>query len=289
MDSLGIDYTGHVARLSQLRIAMRFCAGAIEKEWQRTEGQREQALEQISEGIDDIFAALAPNPHDTPEKISTQKAEFGTAMREAACFDASSRRLLINLALVMCCTELEVFITHLIDVILVTEPRLLKSIASQKSLTGAELVDLESSEKIFQALRDKVAKEVTDQGTKDMFSSHLGKRFGLMVEDDLLFPGNLSLQKDGFCGLDQVKEIFDKRHQIVHRGTLPLDGLQYFENSISLFLEIERLLARNAVAKYHCPLKSTSCRVLLDFGGDAASPVIDIGVLLGRALRAVKP
>ena len=165
--------------------------------------------------------------------------------------------LIQNLSLVMLCTQLEIFIKHLIDVILVGDPRRLKAYASEKNVTAAEVVELGDYGGVMQRFRDKVAKEVTDAGIREMMCRHLGTRFGLIeeIEIRIVLPGEAQGEQFRGWNLEKLVEIFELRNQIVHRGTLPVTDIGFLNRAGHFFQAIQTVLSVNAVLRHDVGLQ----------------------------------
>jgi hypothetical protein len=216
------------------------------------------ALGRMRDGILMIGKSLEPKEilSDAQVKeIETQLKDWAESRIESA----PASQLLLNLGLVMLCTQLEAFIGHLIDVTLATEPRLFLQLAPDKELRAKEILGLVDHEAVMQRLRDKVADEVDRAGTKEKFVKHLGERFGLIEESQITvsprFEGiEPNLFKD--WNLERFVSLFEERHRIVHRADFPVADISHLRGAQLLFGAVQTVLTVNAVRKYSIKLDS---------------------------------
>jgi hypothetical protein len=196
-----------------------------------------EARERVVEGVRQLLQSLAP-----PEEVDAEEVKKALDISVVAA--GPSRNLLYNLSLVMLVTQTEIFIEHLVDVILTVEPRRLKDLAEGKTLTASELVDLADYESVMKRLREKVSKEVVDSSTRDMFLKHLGERFGLFRPEQFVLkyaPGSPKEKEQ--WGISEIEVVWGTRHEIVHEGQLTVDeslftsafvGCSWLETFLSL-------------------------------------------------------
>src|SRR5436309_8337018 len=139
-----LKYADHAGRLGRIMLLVRFTMGAIgrlERGLPNEEDYR-QSKEKIVEGYQKMLDALV-------DPLAVEDEQIRTAVDTASIVAEPSRNLIYNLCLVMLVTQVEIFIEHVVDVILIKEPRRLKDLASEKSLTASELVDLGSYEDVI--------------------------------------------------------------------------------------------------------------------------------------------
>jgi hypothetical protein len=171
-------------------------------------------------------------------------------------------QIVINFGLVALCTELEIFISHLVATILRQQPALLKSLASQKSVSTNDILDLGTYEQIVSKLRDKVIKEIVDSNPREMLLTHLGERLGLFAENEFYFDitksvwGKIiaaSVKAEGGSlewGIPEIEKAFQQRHAVVHEGKLPLSHVKEFGRIHLVFNWCMTFLAAKAVRKF---------------------------------------
>ena len=254
MGDISIAYFSHYTRLVDIHKIVAFGCYAAEETQERKNPLIEDTFKVMASKFEELLDFVQPTSDESERKKITKDLfeQYQASFR----MDLITKHLLINLSLVMLCTELEVFIGHLIDRVLTKDPRMLKSVASKKHLSASDIVDLKTSEAIFQALRDKVVKEITDCNARDMFLSQLGERFQLIEECDFQTQKIKSLEQNGFFGFSKVEEIFRFRHEIVHRGTLLLNDADYIGNTVGMFQVLQYHMTRRAISKYGLILDS---------------------------------
>jgi hypothetical protein len=245
-----LNYAEYHRRLGDIKFLANFVMGAIgrmeiafPKEESFIKGQQE-----IVTALGAIFEAVSPPPELNVEQI---KAEMTKALIPAE----RSRTLINNLCLVMLVTQAEIFIEHLIDVILASEPRRLKDLAGDKQLAANELVDAQNYDVVMKRLREKVAKDVIGSSTRDMFLKHLGQKFKLFRNEELSFKRKNSLNESEDWGIAEIEAVWETRHRIVHEGRLEVDQV-YFGYAFAGLLWIETFLSFKAREKYRLTIDS---------------------------------
>lgn len=93
--------------------------------------------------------------------------------------------LLLNLGLVVLCTPLELFINHVVDIVLIVEPRQVMDLASDKKVMAKEIVQLGDYREVLRCLRENVIDEIDREGMRRKFTEQLDKRFGLISESQI--------------------------------------------------------------------------------------------------------
>jgi hypothetical protein len=215
-----LEYAKHCGRLSRIGSFVHFVIGAIDEREVSLPQKKEYiaAKEKVVEGFRMAFQAFENPPELDPDAVRK-------VVDSAFIVPEPSKQLVCNLALVMAVTEIEIFLEHLIDVILAKDPRRLKGLAFNKQLTAAELVELANYEDVMRRLRQKVSKQVLDLPAKEMFV-RLGGDFDLFREEEFVFRANPK------WGIAEIEAVWKTRHKIVHEGELPV-AEEYF-NSVFL-------------------------------------------------------
>src|ERR1700730_6234227 len=136
MTPVVLKFQDHHNRLGNIAWLARFLDGAI---WRTaktlpTEAGMPEAQEKIIAGLRLLGESLSPVHRFDAEDIKSCLTKWITPTED-------SRSLVYSLCLVMLVTQVEIFIGHLIDVILSAEPRRLKDLAGDKQLNFRELVD----------------------------------------------------------------------------------------------------------------------------------------------------
>jgi hypothetical protein len=234
-----LNFTIHNGRLATIARFAHFTTSAI-REFEGALPKRESyiaAREKIVDSFKRILSCFEDPPELDVEKLSSQ-------IDSAVIISEPSKELVYNLSLVMLCTEVEIFLEHLIDVILMKDPRRLKDIASQKQLTAAELVDLKDYDNVMREVRRKAIKEIINSNTRDVFVKHLGNRIGLFEEKELVWKN--ARRK---WGLSEIEAAWKARHEIVHEGRLPCTK-EYFQQVLGGFLWLVAFLSFRARKEY---------------------------------------
>ena len=164
------------------------------------------------------------------------------------------------------------FISQLVRCILYKEPRLLKSLGSEKTLTAAEVCDLGSYENVISRMHDKIVKEIVDSNPKKMILHDLGKRLALFSEEEFVydvtesslyktFQGmnhDVSKMRPARWGITDIEQVFRTRHAIVHDGELPVTDLSDIRSVSTGITWAETFLALRAFRKYSVPIDEVS-------------------------------
>jgi hypothetical protein len=154
-----------------------------------------------------------------------------------------------SLCLVMLVTQIEIFIDHLINTILLAEPRRLKDLAGDKQLNFRELVDAQDYETVMARLREKVAREVLDSSVREMLEKHLAQRFGLFDKKSLACTTLKESGEKETWGISEIEAIWKARHKIVHEGRLDVNQSE-FEHALFGCCWLETFLTVRAQGVY---------------------------------------
>jgi hypothetical protein len=236
--------------LADIKFIADFVMGAIGR--MEITFPNEEAFIKGQQEIVAAFGAILESVSQPPEfHVEQIKADVIKALIPAE----RSRTLINNLCFVLLVTQAEIFIEHLIDVILASEPRRLKDLAGDKQLTANELVDAQNYDVVMKRLREKVAKEVIGSSTRDMFLKHLGKKLKLFRIEELIFKRRNSLNEREDWGIVEIEAVWETRHRIVHEGRLDVDKT-YFEYAFAGLLWVETFLSFKAREKYGLAIDS---------------------------------
>jgi hypothetical protein len=233
-----LNYSIHSGRLAQISLFVRFTSSAI-REFEITLPKQEGYIAAKEKVVDSMKLVLSA--FENPPALNVEQLE--RQLDSAIIISEPSKQLIYNLSLVLLCTEMEIFLEHLIDVILTNDPRRLKDIASHKQLSAAELVDLKDYESVMREVRQKVSKEIINSNVRDMFLKHLGHRLGLFEEKELLWK-NAQPRWD----ISDIEYAWGTRHKIVHEGQLPCTK-EYFNRVLGGFLWLQAFLSLRAKEK----------------------------------------
>lgn len=147
--------------------------------------------------------------------------------------------IIINQALVMMCTVYEIFLMHVLDSIFRRKPETLLSIAKHRIVTLEQVLESDDKETILEFFRRKFEDHFSRQGIREKFDTFA--QLGIKEYEIFNFSAyyNQEAQKK-FAGydLEKLTSIFDKRHDIVHSDTLPLQNAtelgvinEFFQNT----------------------------------------------------------
>jgi hypothetical protein len=261
-----LRFNEFLQRVTDIGCAVDFSVSAIDNHRVRLLPKQDRAREvfRIKLGENALFSAAN-------EQVKSKLAGVLDSVLARMSPDKPSKVLLLNLTVVMLCTELEVFITHLVDVLLANDSRQLLSVASEKNLSTTEILEAQDYEGVLSKLRERIANEITNSNTERMFLHHLGKRFRLLSEAELIPeevlkpkpPVDLTMLSLQGWNMQELDTVFKIRHDIVHRGLLPIQDAAYVMRVASYFGYLELLLSRNARLVYTVPINLNDWVVLI--------------------------
>jgi hypothetical protein len=252
MTPVVLKFEDHHNRLGNIALLARFLDGAIGRTAKTlpTEAGMVEAQEGIIAGLRLLGESFSPVHHFDAEDIKSCFTKWITPTED-------SRSLVYSLCLVMLVTQVEIFISHLIDVILSAEPRRLKDLAGEKQLNFRELVDAQNYETVMERLREKVAREVVDSSTREMFEKHLGQRFDLFDKESLTCTTLKESAEEETWSISDIEAVWKTRHAIVHEGRLDLNQSD-FERALFMCSWLETFLSVRAQAVYRVVVDSDS-------------------------------
>lgn len=244
MSPIVLKFDEHHNRLGNIAWLARFLDGAIGRTAKTLPNEPTflKAQEELLAGLRTIFESVSPSPRFDADEIKSSLAKWATPTED-------SRFLVYSLSLVMLVTQVEIFIDHLIDVILSKEPRRLKDLAGDKHLNFRELVDAQDYDTVMARLREKVAKEVLDSSFREMLEKHLGQRFSLFEKESLTCTSLKESGEKETWGIPDIERIWQTRHEIVHEGRLDLNRND-FERALFACSWLETFLSVRAQAVY---------------------------------------
>ena len=144
--------------------------------------------------------------------------------------------VLINQNLVMMCTVLEIFLLHVVDSILKAEPMTLLTVASEKEIKLDEVIKAKDKEEIVKKCREKVKDHFSRQGIKEKFK--IIEKIGVEEKDVFNFSILRTEPQQDFSGYDlqNLADVFQKRHDIVHEAMLPIQDPVELDSILNLFI-----------------------------------------------------
>jgi hypothetical protein len=263
-----LKFEDHHSRLGNIASFVRFLSGAIGRTavLLPNESGFLKAQEALVVAVHGLSKSVEPPLPFEPEEIKRVLANW-------AIPSEGSRSLVYSTCLVMLVTQVEIFIEHLIDVILSAEPRRLKDLAGDKQLSSRDLVDAQNYETAMKQLREKVAREITRSSVREMFEKHLGQRFNLFKKDSFMCATLNESEQQETWGISEVEAIWDTRHEIVHEGRLDVNK-SVFERSLFCCSWIETFLAIRAQEVYGLALDSATTLKLYSSLYDKVQPYV---------------
>ena len=160
----------------------------------------------------------------------------------ALIISGPSRQLALSLSFVMLCTEMEIFIEHLIETILTSHPIKLKDCAPNK--LRAQIPDVPDFNQV-KALSHEVADRLLRKSTRDLFLGILSGKLNLFHEAEL--------HAEGFrepWTLKEIEQAWAMRHAVVHDGDLPVTK-EYFQTVNAGLIWLQVFLSLCARREYN--------------------------------------
>jgi hypothetical protein len=273
-----LKFENHHDRLGNIAWLARFLDGAIGRAAKSlpTEPEFLKAQTELLAGLRSSFESVSPSPQFDEEEIKNCLAKWATPTE-------GSRSLVYSLCLVMLVTQVEIFIGHLIDVILSKEPRRLKDLAGDKQLNFRDLVDAHDYETVMVRLREKVVKEVLDSSIREMLEKHLGQRFDLFENESLTCTTLTESSEKETWGISDIEGIWKTRHEIVHDGRFDLHR-DDFERALFACSWLETFLSVRAQAVYGLTVDSDSTLQIFAALFDKAQPYALFNLQISWAL-----
>jgi hypothetical protein len=270
-----LELEKHLARLRQLLAATQYTIDACEhrEQFLNEDADMVVAREALIEKVRSL--AAADGQEDRAEE--TVRSSLALYFQPTAV----AKPIILSFALVSFCTEFEVFVSQLVRCILDKEPRIIKSLGSEKTLTAAEISDLGSYEGVIGRLHDKIVKEIVDSNPRKMLLHHLGNRLSLFSEEEFVYAPKESAMYKALAyrnvdvsklssarwGIADVEQLFATRHAIVHDGELPVTDLNEI-NIVSTGISwAETFLSQRAFRKYSIPIDEISLYFSCAFHG----------------------
>ncbi len=260
-----LKFAEYSTRLSQVSHAMQYTVSGIrlkEHELSCDETVR-GALDRIREASQKLGKALTPEP--SPEEVHSWVEREIASLTESFLRGRPHIQIVLNLGLVMLCTQFELFVNHLIDVILAVEPRRFMDLFPDKFVKAKEAVELGDYASVMRRLREKVVDEIDRAGTREKFVKYLGDKFGVISEHEITIVHKHGGETNRFNGWDlgKLEAIFEQRHSIVHRGELPVTDLEYLGDVHWFFTAMQTVLTVNAVRKYTIRLDNSTSAAMV--------------------------
>lgn len=164
-------------------------------------------------------------------------------------------RWVLNQCLVTYCTILDSYLDSLVDNIYRQNPKILYGVSGGKNIDLKKIVTLGSVEAVIIEIR---AKEVRHFSNGDIADRLRYLQSKMSIETDRLFDWEyleteIERSLDGL-NLKTLEDLYQKRHDIVHRDQTPISTLEELDIVPTFFLNIGAKLALVASQKHHVSL-----------------------------------
>jgi hypothetical protein len=161
-------------------------------------------------------------------------------------------RWLFNQCRVVYCTILDSYLDSTVDAVFRQNPKILYGVSAGRNLDLKKIVELGSVEAIVSDIR---AKEIRNFSNKDIADrlAYFDKKLSIETRD--LFDWGYTEQDkerplDGLK-LDALTDLYQKRHDIVHRDATPISSRKELDIVNTLFLNVGFKLAMQTSVKHH--------------------------------------
>ncbi|MDP8229477.1 MAG: hypothetical protein P9L93_00020 [Candidatus Gorgyraea atricola] len=155
--------------------------------------------------------------------------------------------ILINQNLVMLCTIMETFFLHVLQSIMIKDSRAILGLAQDKNVSLERILELKDYDSVIEGFRMKILEHFSRQGLKEKFKTY--KK--IMPDIENIF--DFSSFTDGILAaydLEKLSEIFDKRHDVVHKNQSPLKNLGELTQIKDFFEKLIMNLSQFTMNKY---------------------------------------
>ena len=196
----------------------------------------------MMQGTDQLLQELEDKRvfyEDTPQKTAELKSLFTQQLKDLNAQKVQEYApVLLNQNLVMLCTIMEIFFLHILETITLTEPNVLVGLAQEKTLTLQQILGLKNYDAIIEEFRSKILDHFSRQGLKEKFKVY--EKIGLDINKIFDYSTYTDDAQKSLIGYDlnKLSEIFDKRHDIVHKNALPLRRLNELKGIKNFFEKI---------------------------------------------------
>ncbi len=189
---------------------------------------------------------------DDPTKIEALKIQViqqirGTNIKKVQEYEP----ILLNQNLVMLCTIMEIFFIHVLETIMIKDPRTIIGLSLEKNISLEQVMQLKTNSAVINDFKIKIIDHFSRQGLKEKFKIYAK----IMPNIDEVFDFSSftddAQQRLSTFNMAKLNEIFDKRHDIVHKNELPLKDLNGLDQVKDFFEKIIFNLSTIAMYKYN--------------------------------------
>lgn len=162
---------------------------------------------------------------------------------------------ILNQGLVMLCTVMDIFLETVLESILRSNVQILYGVAGAKNIELKHAVELGSLDAIIDEIRKKELRKFSFEEIEERFE-YLESKLGVRTTDVFDWRNQTDEAKEPLAGwnLDTLKEIYGKRHAIVHREALPIKTIDELSTIQSFFVHIVVNLGLLVCKKHNLPL-----------------------------------
>lgn len=162
---------------------------------------------------------------------------------------------ILNQGLVMFCTVMDIFLETVLESILRSNVQILYGVAGAKNIDLKHAVGLGSLDAVIDEIRKKEIRKFCFEEIEERFE-YMESKLGIRTTDVFDWRNQTDEAKERLAGwnLGALKEIYGKRHAIVHRDALPIKTIDELSTIQSFFVQIVANLGLLVSKKHNLPL-----------------------------------
>lgn len=232
------------------------CSQAISYSVQALGQNQDRLVEFLSQGSGNILENLDLwHKSISPQDKAAKKDEIANKMEELNRQRVGRfLQILINQQIVLMCSVVEIYFNHILDTILQKEPRTILTIAPDQEIPLEFLLDSGNYETILESVRQKQIHKFGYASIEEKF----GKFRALGIDSRLVFDASTinteAQQRIGDFSLERLKEIFERRNKIIHKGASPFSEAEEVAPLVEFFQHLMFQLAIQTSKKYQIPI-----------------------------------
>jgi len=202
---------------------------------------KDHLVDTMTQGVDEMLLKYITNMDGTKVDNGWKNSDTFKTLKQLFIDRSASEienyeLIFLNQNLVMQCTIMEIFFLHILEVVFEKEPRVMLKLSKDKNITLEQVVELKTYNLIMDKFKCKIYDEFSKEGIKYKFDVY--EKIGLDISEMFTFPLFIQEVQKEFKGydLDKLIEVFQKRHDIVHKNVASLTSInelikikRYFE------------------------------------------------------------
>ena len=147
------------------------------------------------------------------------------------------------------------------------EPRTIISLAQDKNITLQQVVELKSYDEIIKAFKEKIMEKFSRQGLAERFKTY--NDLGITTKSIFDYSRYSLTAQKRFKGYDYNKliDIFNQRHDIVHKSGLPLRTMKELVAIKDFFEKVHLNLSYSVSEKYDIAVEVIEGKIYWGKGG----------------------